>query len=138
MVDIVRNSARVVSLPSCSTVGSKILSRDAFGMFGPLVSEEEECVSLFIFDCHHPACVVLLQVISLVPEVKSPVVNEVIAEVIGLYTVVPIFCIVAPIFIIGINYLIDEVQATLFHLERYHSVVQKAVARAISLIAYRI
>ena len=61
-----------------------------------------------------------------------------IAEVIGLYTVIPIFHIVAPIFIIGINYLIDEVQATLFHLERYHMVVQKAVAKAISLSAYRI
>ena len=61
-----------------------------------------------------------------------------IAEVISLYTVIPIFHIVARVFIIGINYLIDEVQATLFQLERYHMVVQKAVAKAISLSAYRI
>jgi hypothetical protein len=48
MVEIVRNSARSVSLPSCSSVGSI------------LVSEEEECVFLFIFYGHHPVCVVLL------------------------------------------------------------------------------
>ena len=47
MVDIVRNAARVVSLPSCSTVGSI------------LVSEEEECVFLFIVYPHLPARVVL-------------------------------------------------------------------------------
>jgi hypothetical protein len=126
MDEIVRNSARVVSLPSCSTVGSI------------LVSEEEECVSFFIFYSHHPTSIVLLQVISLVPEVKAPIVYEVIAEVNCLYTVIPIFHIVAPVFIIGVNHLIDEVQATLFHLESHHIVVQKTVAMAMSLIAYRI
>ena len=76
--------------------------------------------------------------ISLIPEVKAPVVYEVIAEVLFLYTVVPIFLVIAYVFIIGINYLIDEVQATGFHLFSHHSVVQKRVAMAMSLIAYRI
>jgi hypothetical protein len=52
--------------------------------------------------------------------------------------VIPIFSIIALVFIIGINYLIDEVQATLFHLESHHKVVQKRVAIAMSLTAYRI
>ena len=61
-----------------------------------------------------------------------------IAEVIGLYTVIPIVCIVAYVFIIGINNLIDEFQATGFHLESHHRVVQKTVAKVMSLSAYRI
>lgn len=60
-----------------------------------------------------------------------------IAEVPCLYTVIPIFSITTLVFIIGINYLIDEVQATDHHLDRYHKVVQKTVAMAMSLIAYR-
>ena len=60
MVDIVRKNARSVSLPSCSTVGSKFVrAGDGFAIVG-LVSEEEECVFLFILYGHHPVCVVLL------------------------------------------------------------------------------
>ena len=74
MDDIVRNSARVVSLPSCSIVGS-YFSRtgDGFAIFG-LISEEEECVFLFILDIYSPLCVVLLQMICLVIDIESPLV----------------------------------------------------------------
>ena len=73
-----RNAASCVSLPSCSTVGSI------------LVSEEEECVFFFIVYPHLPARVVLLQVISLIIEPEAPLINRVFGEVFGLYTIIPI------------------------------------------------
>jgi len=102
----VRNSARVVSLPSCSTVGSNFSrTGDGFAIFG-LISEEEECVFFFIADIYSPLCVVLLQMICLVIDIESPAFDRVPTEIALLNTNIPIISLFALEIVIGIDYLI--------------------------------